>query len=129
MTVPNRIRDPRLTSWERISAIPLVYTLTEVTLFAQGHSSLVRGLGFKGLHERMLSGMSDCFSFVFIASGNLPDHVLTLNPGERRVRGNHEGPRGGAGTLHGGTPLPNHKDRQAASMLFVGCTWAPSRTH
>lgn len=92
MTVLNRIRDPRLTLWERILAIPLVYTHTEVTLFAQGHSSLVRGLGLKGLLEQILSGISDFFSFVFIESGNLPDHVLTLNPGERHVRGNHEGP-------------------------------------
>lgn len=129
MTIPNRIRDPRLTLWERILAIPLVYTLTEVTLFAQGHSSLVRGLRFKGLREQILSGMSDFFSFVFIESGNLPDHVLTLNLGERHVRGSHEGPRGGTGTLHGGTPLPNHKDRQTESVLCMGCTWAQSRTH
>ena len=60
------------------------------------------------------------FSFVFIESGNLPDHFQTLDPGERLVRGNHEGPRGGTGTLRGDTSLPSHRGRQTGSALCTG---------
>ena len=70
-----------------------------------------------------MSRIYDLFFLVFIESENLLDQFLTLNPSERHVRGNHEGPMDTRGPEEGLEPPDYWRTRQTESVLCLGYTW------